>query len=723
MAIGAAEFLQGDQFAAWAASVATHLASAAQATRDGFTAIAAHWEAFQAAVQAVAERVQLNLEAMTAPVRALAGIWEAMWQAVAIATNQGSGEVVSAGDRIAGFFRDVLLPVLDGLGKAWTAVWQELQIQAVHAINAVLPIVEQLRDWMADYLLPALAGLQEAWDGFWSHAGPLITAMWGHISPVLAQLRDWLGNHLGTAIEAAGQSFTILREKIGGFFEWLGGVLKPIADKLGPEAAKLVDALTQGLRDSDPKLKAAANDTAQAFLAGLDKADMDAASEVVGKEAMAGMVAGIATGSPAVQAAAVAAVRAAIDAAKAEAGISSPSQVMADEVGVPLMTGLRHGMEAGLGPVLAFSQTAATQVVQTWQQAAQEAGRLAQQAGAAGAAEARLQLARDQAAERRRTENFGAPILQRNLREDDILHSSGRELTDQEAYDLTLSDPTRHPSTTTRRAALINQYYGQNNLNEYIQTLTEAQQRTLAAQKAGQSLTQAMQQATPVMGALTQGMALSTANYWENAKAATGVTQATGGLVREVGATSEGFKAAYTAGSGLATMTQYMTAHTQELATAMAQEATQAWAISKAWAEALRAGEMYVAGMKIAATSIQGGNGQPPLWASAVQPTGHTGTGMPTGGAGQSGSYYGVPVVSPLTPNYTSGGGGGNPWLAWMEEQGALLPQYGPAGAAGGPTVVVNYQASAVSVAPQHEMRQAVEQLGPTLVNYLREQG
>lgn len=67
----------------------------------------------------------------------------------------------------------------------------------------------------------------------------------------------------------------------------------------------------------------------------------------VGMAIGSGIAAGITSSTPAIKAAAITAVKAAIAAAEAAAGIHSPSQVMADEVGVPMMEGMAMGILSG----------------------------------------------------------------------------------------------------------------------------------------------------------------------------------------------------------------------------------------------------------------------------------------------------------------------------------------------------------------------------------------
>jgi hypothetical protein len=68
-------------------------------------------------------------------------------------------------------------------------------------------------------------------------------------------------------------------------------------------------------------------------------------SAKIGAAIMQGQAQGISATSPMVQQAIRTAVRAAIDAGKAEAGISSPSRVMAQEVGMPMADGIIQGLE------------------------------------------------------------------------------------------------------------------------------------------------------------------------------------------------------------------------------------------------------------------------------------------------------------------------------------------------------------------------------------------
>lgn len=176
------------------------------------------------------------------------------------------------------------------------------------------------------------------------------------------------GPDIASSINAVGDSFSGLTPDAAAVGAGVTGALDAVTspiderkDAIGTKATAVGDAvqsgLTPGIADVLASINAALDQIKQALTD--QQSSVLATAVAVGDALSAGMAQGVSAGAGHVVVAAQGVAAAAIAAAKDQAGIASPSQVMADEVGVPLVEGIAAGVKKagqGGGPLFgAFS--------------------------------------------------------------------------------------------------------------------------------------------------------------------------------------------------------------------------------------------------------------------------------------------------------------------------------------------------------------------------------
>lgn len=185
----------------------------------------------------------------------------------------------------------------------------------------------------------------------------------------LAQLPPNLqaaGAALGPAAAAAfaalpAEERAAMDATLGDLYGRLEGVPDFVAAQAGPmaQAAALAgEGLPAGMAVGASGTGAAAMGALSYAAAKVATFDMVSPGSKIGQELTAGVAAGIRKGEGSLVAQAGATVRRALDAAMAAAGISSPSKLFRDEVGLPIAQGIAAGIDLGQGEVNAATSRA-----------------------------------------------------------------------------------------------------------------------------------------------------------------------------------------------------------------------------------------------------------------------------------------------------------------------------------------------------------------------------
>lgn len=264
--------------------------------------------------------------------------WLRGWGAVRTGTEGDVDAITSVADHLIRWFHDDLAPALDTFTTVWVTAWEDAESALIGAINVVEPLFLQLKDWVGAHLPQAVAQLQAIWAPFWAEVGPTVAAAAAVILPRLGDLAEWIGERLPRVFEAAGVVLHVFLDDLGALLGAVSRVLGPLADLIGG-----------ALQAANARIRGELEDSANAQAA-------RRAGEAVGKGLTEGIAVGIASEDTKVIAAANEAVRVAELAAKQAAGISSPSQVFADQVGAPIAEGIAQGIQAGVGKVAAAVQ-------------------------------------------------------------------------------------------------------------------------------------------------------------------------------------------------------------------------------------------------------------------------------------------------------------------------------------------------------------------------------
>lgn len=173
---------------------------------------------------------------------------------------------------------------------------------------------------------------------------------------------------IAASVDSVGESFAGLapdsgavRSDVAGALNAVSGPLDEQKAAIGSKAVAIGEAVKTGVvpttGDMLSQINSALDQIKQALAS--QTSSVLATAVGVGDALSQGMAQGVSAGTGHVIAAAQGAAAAAIAAAKDQAGIHSPSQVMADEVGVPMVEGMAEGIRKsgeGGGPLLgAFS--------------------------------------------------------------------------------------------------------------------------------------------------------------------------------------------------------------------------------------------------------------------------------------------------------------------------------------------------------------------------------
>lgn len=183
---------------------------------------------------------------------------------------------------------------------------------------------------------------------------------------VIEKVRDKLG--------IAGGSSSVMEELAGyagdGFVDGIGDKAGEIAAAAGMTADEFLDSMKSGLDAHSPSraTQQIGQDAGQGFINGIEgmQGSINSSGYSVGNMLASGLSNGINAGLYWVVSAARSVVSQAIASAKALAGISSPSKVMRNEVGLMLTEGMGLGITDGEGYVLDAIDTVNDDMMSSW---------------------------------------------------------------------------------------------------------------------------------------------------------------------------------------------------------------------------------------------------------------------------------------------------------------------------------------------------------------------
>jgi phage-related protein len=301
------------------------------------------------------------------------------------------GVLAGALNTVASFLTGTVVPALANLGT-WLAAnlpgaiqtlagfWTGTLLPAIQVVagwvtGTLFPLLGQLVTWLADNVPVALAALANFWTGtLWPAIQAVASWVTGTLFPLFAQLAVWLGTTLGQALSQLSAFWQQHGDTILSIAQTTWDTIQSVIDSVLGTISGLMDAF-QSAREGDwrafgEKLRELWDAAWQAMVnivstvgalvvSAISTLLSNARTEFMaidwpqlGRDMMQGVANGISAGASFIADAARNAAQAALDAAKGFLGISSPSTVAFDELGVPIVQGIAGGIESG-APLIA----------------------------------------------------------------------------------------------------------------------------------------------------------------------------------------------------------------------------------------------------------------------------------------------------------------------------------------------------------------------------------
>lgn len=299
------------------------------------------WDAIKLMFSTVWENIKSVLNANLAIVKA---VWETLWtgikaffegilngivgfviqSVVGIANairnfgTQAEGAAASLGDAIVS-------GISNGIKNGASAIVnaaKDAAMAALHAAESALGIGSPSKVMADGVGIPISQGIAQ---GIRAAGGGIITSLQGVLTPVASTVNALVQQPISTTLQNAKVTAADLAGKVG------SSVIDSLSSQFGRVAATAEKSLANPLTGA------------------LKKAGESALTEGrgIGDNTVDGIAGSISAGSGAIKDAAKRAAQAALDAAKAALGISSPSRVFADQVGLPAAQGMAQGFASG----------------------------------------------------------------------------------------------------------------------------------------------------------------------------------------------------------------------------------------------------------------------------------------------------------------------------------------------------------------------------------------
>lgn len=295
------------------------------------------------------------------------------------------GSLVTMGGTVLAWFGSFLgalgLPVallaalvvaIVGFAVAWANSWFDIQNKTTVAINYIKELFWQLIAYIQTNWPAWKAQLLEWGNAAWQWIVDAIPVVLAKIGELITSLVNWVMQHLPDFIAAwmrwstgivqwIGDSVPAMLDAIAGWVEallaWLSGEGE---GKLRAQASKFATALLEWIgKDLVPKVGPELQKYGVALADALGKIAIALAETVgritiaIGKAFVQGIINGIQSSWSWLVSTAQSLATAALNAAKSALGISSPSQVAAEQIGMPFAQGIMQGARAGLGALSA----------------------------------------------------------------------------------------------------------------------------------------------------------------------------------------------------------------------------------------------------------------------------------------------------------------------------------------------------------------------------------
>ncbi len=311
------------------------------------TAVVPAFVAWAAAAGTAAAATIAALLPVVAPIAAI-GAAAAL---LATAWTNDWGGIQEKTAAVLSFIQAAVQPAIDALSRFWTevqpamtAAWENIQGIVTAAWGAIQGVITSVAGAILGFITAHMATIQQIIGGAWTAIQGVIQIAWSLISGIitagLAVLSgDWSG------------AWTAMQNTLSGVW---AGIQQVVSGGLAAlqGAMSLAWAAIQGAVSSAWEGIKAAVSAGVAALPGIISA-IAGQMAAAGRAIIEGVISGVSAGIGALKDAVTNAARAALDAAKNFLGIHSPSKVMAEQVGKPMMDGIADGITKNAAPVKA----------------------------------------------------------------------------------------------------------------------------------------------------------------------------------------------------------------------------------------------------------------------------------------------------------------------------------------------------------------------------------
>ena len=220
--------------------------------------------------------------------------------------------------------------VVNWVQENWPLIRQTIETVLGKVLLVVERAVGQIKDWWDQYGDQTLKIVEHVWDAIQKAIDTVITVIEGIIKAVMQAINgDWAGawETIKTTVSTVWDNIKII----------VGDVLAAIGILL----SAWFESVKQTVIDKMESVKTWWQTKWNEIVAFLQNIDLNQ----IGRDIIQGLIDGVGAMGGALIAAATSLVNQAIEAMKRALGISSPSRVMADAIGKPLMQGVAAGAE------------------------------------------------------------------------------------------------------------------------------------------------------------------------------------------------------------------------------------------------------------------------------------------------------------------------------------------------------------------------------------------
>ena len=279
-----------------------------------------------------------------------------------------AGTVISAltplASLIASTFMGAVQALLNGLAPAFTTI-QNLIAQLTPYIQSAITAIGDV------FASPTLKSAMDGVVGIFGVLGEIVSAVVGILSGLVMFIVENLSPVIAGLWPLVQISFNTIFSVIDTVVGLVRGVLNSLLLLLKGDFAGAWDTLKNAISTAWTGIQTAVQTGIDAVKAKLQEW-IDGAAQF-GRDLVAGIASGISASASKIADAAKSAAKSALDSAKALLGISSPSKVMAKQVGLPIGQGLASGIMESIPAIrgamavsLGAAQGQATQSIQNY---------------------------------------------------------------------------------------------------------------------------------------------------------------------------------------------------------------------------------------------------------------------------------------------------------------------------------------------------------------------